>query len=176
MFGTFMTITEAEYDKEDFESLYNAQKQKLYFLAYKILNDEMLAEEAVSEAFLNISLKFDSFKSLSDSQIEAYCVITLKNICKNIISSESKNDCVNIDDCENDDSFLSDNEMQYIDRMYLKEKISKLKKKEKEVLLLYYFYDLSLKEIAEMKNITTAVAQKRLQQARGHLKRIMGGR
>ena len=91
--------------------LYNAQKQKLYFIAYKMLNDEKLAEEAVSEAFLNISVKFDSFKTLSDSQIEAYCVLTLKNICKNIINSESKNNCISIDDCENDDSFLSDIEL-----------------------------------------------------------------
>ena len=78
-----------------------------------MLNDEKLAEEAVSEAFLNISVKFDSFKTLSDSQIEAYCVLTLKNICKNIINSESKNNCISIDDCENDDSFLSDIELQY---------------------------------------------------------------
>ena len=173
MFETYMTFTEEDYEKDDFERLYNAQKQKLYFIAYKMLNDEKLAEEAVSEAFLNISVKFDTFKTLSDSQIEAYCVLTLKNICKNIINSESKNNCISIDDCENDDSFLSDIELQYINKMYLKEKISKLKPKEKEVLLLYYFYDLSLREIAKMKKITNAAAQKRLQQARKHLKRLL---
>ena len=173
MFETYMTFTEEDYEKDGFERLYNAQKQKLYFIAYKMLNDEKLAEEAVSEAFLNISVKFDSFKTLSDSQIEAYCVLTLKNICKNIINSESKNNCISIDDCENDDSFLSDIELQYINKMYLKEKISKLKPKEKEVLLLYYFYDLSLRESAKMKKITNAAAQKRLQQARKHLKRLL---
>lgn len=159
MFETYMTFTEEDYEKDGFERLYNAQKQKLYFIAYKMLNDEKLAEEAVSEAFLNISVKFDSFKTLSDSQIEAYCVLTLKNICKNIINSESKNNCISIDDCENDDSFLSDIELQYINKMYLKEKISKLKPKEKEVLLLYYFYDLSLREIAKMKKDKSIFAE-----------------
>ena len=51
MFETYMTFTEEDYEKDGFERLYNAQKQKLYFIAYKMLNDEKLAEEAVSEAF-----------------------------------------------------------------------------------------------------------------------------
>ncbi|MDE6104051.1 MAG: sigma-70 family RNA polymerase sigma factor [Oscillospiraceae bacterium] len=173
MFEICMTLIDEECDKGAFEKLYNSQKQKLYYIAYRILHDEQLAEEAVSETFFNIARKFNTFRSLTNEQIEAYCILALKNTCKNIIRENSKDDCINIDDCKEDDSFLSDNELQHIDSMYLREKIMKLKYIDKEILLLYYFYDLSLKEIAKMKDISNAAAQKRLQQARKNLRVLL---
>lgn len=172
MFEICMTLIDEDDDKGAFENLYNSQKQKLYYIAYRILNDEQLSEEAVSETFFSVAKKFDVFRSMTDEQVEAYCILTLKNTCKNIIRDNFRNDCINIDDC-NDDSFLSDNELQHINSMYLKEKIMKLRYIDKEVLLLYYFYDLSLKEIAKMKNISNDAAQKRLQVARKNLKVLL---
>lgn len=173
MFEICMTLIDEECDKGAFEELYYSQRQKLYYLAYRILNDEQLAEEAVSETFFNVARRFDTFRSLTNEQIEAYCILTLKNTCKNIIREDSKYDCIYIDDCKEDDSFLSDNELKRIDNMYLREKIMKLKYIDKEILLLYYFYDLSLKEIAEMKDISNVAAQKRLQSARKNLKTLL---
>lgn len=172
MFEICMTLIEEEYDKGAFEKLYNSQKQKLYYVAYRILNDEQLSEEAVSETFFSIAKKFDTFKSMTEEQVEAYCILAIKNVCKNIIRDNFRDDCINIDDCK-DDSFLSDNELQHINNMYLREKIMKLKYIDKEVLLLYYFYDLSLREIAKMKGISNAAAQKRLQSARKNLKFLL---
>ena len=53
--------------------------------------------------------------------------------------------------------------------------IAQLPKKLKEVVLLYYYQELSVKEIAEVLNISQSSVSGRLKRAREKLKQEIGG-
>jgi RNA polymerase sigma-70 factor (ECF subfamily) len=159
----------------NFEELVSLMKNKLYKRAYSILNDSFLAEDAVSECFLQISKVFDSFDKFGSVQVEAYCMIVLNNACKNIIRSNYKfYKAISLENCDDiPDDFLANEKMGKVEIILLKEKLSRMKYEDKEVLMLYYYYQRSLKEIAEMKNVSYDQVQKHIQRARSSLKKHM---
>ena len=126
----------------NFEELVSLMKNKLYKRAYSILNDSFLAEDAVSECFLQISKVFDSFDKFGFAQVEAYCMIVLNNACKNIIRSNYKfSKAISLENCDDiPDDFLADEKMGKVEIILLKEKLSRMKYEDKEVLMLYYYY------------------------------------
>ena len=42
-------------EQEKFDQLYNAYSKLMYYIAFDVLKDESLAQDAVQEAFINIS-------------------------------------------------------------------------------------------------------------------------
>lgn len=174
MLALYMTLLDNEEDKELFEKLYYSQKSKLYNIAFRILKNEHWAEEAVSETFLNVAKSFQKVNSLSSHKIEAYIVITIKNVCRNKKKVETKNDF--IEEFENQDEILlSDSDIYSVDDAFLREKIAMMSEADKEMLLLFYFYEFSLKDIAKMKNASVNAIQHRIGYARANLKRLMRG-
>lgn len=159
----------------NFEELVNIMKNKLYKRAYRILNDSFLAEDAVSECFFQISRVFNTFDNFDFAHVEAYCMIVLNNVCKNIIRSNYKfSKTISLENCDEiPDDFLNNEKMGKVEIILLKEKLSRMKYEDKEILMLYYYYQRSLREIAEMKNMSYDQVQKHIQRARSSLKKSM---
>ena len=55
MLAIYLTLIDNEDDKKSFEDLYNQNRSKAYAIAFNILKNKALAEEACSEA-LKISI------------------------------------------------------------------------------------------------------------------------
>ena len=52
MLAIYLTLIDNEDDKKSFEDLYNQNRSKAYAIAFNILKNKALAEEACSETFL----------------------------------------------------------------------------------------------------------------------------
>ncbi len=52
MLAIYLTLIDNEDDKKSFEDLYNQNRSKAYAIAFNILKNKALAEEACSEAFI----------------------------------------------------------------------------------------------------------------------------
>lgn len=52
MLAIYLTLIDNEDDKKSFEDLYNQNRSKAYAIAFNILKNKTLAEEACSETFL----------------------------------------------------------------------------------------------------------------------------
>lgn len=51
MLAIYLTLIDNEDDKKSFEDLYNQNRSKAYAIAFNILKNKTLAEEACSETF-----------------------------------------------------------------------------------------------------------------------------
>ena len=65
-------------EQEKFDQLYNAYSKLTYYIAFDVLKDESLAQDAVQEAFINIS---KSFSKIKEKEIMLY---HLKNYMKKV--------------------------------------------------------------------------------------------
>lgn len=66
-------------DVSDFEVLYRECRNKAYIIAYKILKNESLAEECVSEVFFSVAKNFKKVNNLTSYEKQKYVVIILYN-------------------------------------------------------------------------------------------------
>lgn len=69
----YMALVDEE-DVPAFEEIYNRTYKKLYSIAFSILKDHQMTEDALSEMFLNISLNFKKINNLSLHKLDAYLV------------------------------------------------------------------------------------------------------
>ena len=84
MIGICLTLIDEEDDKRTFEELYMATRKKAYSIAFRILNNRNLAEEACSEAYLKVAENFGRIKHLDEHQLDYYVVVAVQNTSCNL--------------------------------------------------------------------------------------------
>ena len=66
-------------DSEKIRELYEIYEQPMFRIAYAILHDSALAEDAVSDAFIRIIGKLDRLKAPDSPKTKQYIVKTIKS-------------------------------------------------------------------------------------------------
>ena len=87
MLPIYMVLVDDD-DVSDFEVLYRECRNKAYIIAYKILKNESLAEECVSEVFLSVAKNFKKVNNLTSYEKQKYVVISVRNKAFNILTKE----------------------------------------------------------------------------------------
>lgn len=156
-------------DKDSFDLLYQDYYLILYRTALLILGNKEDAEDALQESFIAI---YKNIASLSDfNKLKPWIFSILKNSCytryrkrKREFPDEfvlEKADSNSIS--KEEDDFLLSNEVEAA--------LLNLKEKEREVLVLFYYNDFSIEEIAKICNSFTGTIKSRLYRARKNLKK-----
>ncbi len=151
-------------DKKAYENLIESHKQYLYHIAIAILNNDDDAGDAISEtivkAFHNLSkLKHPEYFKTWITRIlinESKKILKQK---KKVLSIEEYKEAI-----QSEESSLSKEES-----MDLKQAIQSLDNKHKHVVLLYYYNDLSIQDIAQILAIPQGTVKTRLNRARKQL-------
>lgn len=132
-------------DSQAFASVYDLYIQKIYnFIFYKTLH-QPLAEDLTSQTFLKA---WKNIKQFQGGNFSAW----LYSIARNLVIDHfrAQKEFLNIDDCW--DLQASDDIFKEVDNRLKIEKIktafSQLNSKEREILILRFWQDLSFKEIA----------------------------
>ncbi|MBR1833454.1 MAG: sigma-70 family RNA polymerase sigma factor [Ruminiclostridium sp.] len=139
-------------DDEDvpaFEKMYNRTYKKLYSIAYDILKDHQLAEDALSEMYLRISLSFKKINNFPLHVLDAYLVRSIKNTCYNYIE---KNDSERkkLDELvKNNVKDIDETVFDKIDLDLLMEAVISLPEPFKTALVMKEYYELTADEIAK---------------------------
>jgi len=157
-------------DEQDLTRLINEYGTEILRLCYLYLKDYQLAEDACQDTFLKVYKNLPNFNALSSEKtwITKICINTCKNYLRNpwrrkvILGNKEKeiSDEEIFSDLENSDLFSS---------------IMKLKQSYKEIILMYYYQQLSVKEISQILDISESNAFTRLSRARQVLKDELGG-
>lgn len=154
--------------EEDFNRLINKYGTEILRLCYLYLKDYQLAEDACQDTFVQVYKKFHSFKGHSSEKtwITRICI----NKCKNYLRSSWARRIV-LNDKKLRESKGSDKELfSRLENSDLFRSIMDLKPKYKEIILMYYYQQLTVKEIAEILGISESNAFTRLSRARKNLK------
>ncbi|MEG0774241.1 sigma-70 family RNA polymerase sigma factor [Clostridium sp.] len=155
---------------DDFEVLYKKYNRELYIYALSLCKDHHLSQDLVSETF---------FKALLSLDIgEGYIKYWLFRVCKNLYLDYLKKNS-RFEDMESSANKLSieDNTLDKIilneDRRRIYFEVLSLQPSYKEIVILYYYCNLSLKEISAITGISQGAARTLLFRARKKLKEFL---
>lgn len=163
---------------ENFDILYNKYYKRVFFLALKMIGDEKLAEDIAQEVFIDV---ISSIKNLNNIEIfNAW----ISKITINKVNTKRKKLFLykkKVANCESEtfENIINENFIQ--EELILKEEmnkeileqINKLSPNKRRVLLLYYFKEMSLKEISVIENIPIGTVKSRLYSAKRLLKNLI---
>nr|WP_281063550.1 sigma-70 family RNA polymerase sigma factor [Clostridium algifaecis] len=162
------------------ERLMNSYGNDVLRTAFIYLKDKHLAEDVFQEVFIKVYKKFNKFNKKS-SEKTWILAITI-NSCRDILRSSWIKRVLRFQDPEYGLLNIKENSINIDDKVIknieyedLIKKVMDLPKKYKEVILLYYYQELSTSEISETLKIPEGTVRSRLYRARELLKYNIGG-
>ncbi|MBD5135219.1 MAG: RNA polymerase sigma factor [Lachnospiraceae bacterium] len=140
-------------------------KDAMFRLAYSIVLNQQDAEDIVSEAVLKGYSHLEDLKNAK--KMKAWLFQILVNESKACLKKRSRMDLVE------DSSLFEDNGDNKENNYDLLEFVCRLDDIYKEVVILYYFEDFNVKEIANILDISEGTIKSRLSRARAKLKEFL---
>jgi RNA polymerase sigma-70 factor, ECF subfamily len=168
-------------DAEAFTELYSAFKLELYRSALLIMRHPADAEDAVSEAFIKFFRSINRFDTRYPMRPWIHRI--LRNECNNIFKKR-RSKVVKLDDFASDwKDVVHDKEAKESSQIVIEseedsrlvELIDTLADTHREVLVLHYFNNLDLTQIADVIKIPVGTVKSRLFHARKHLAKAIEG-
>ena len=151
----FTFDTKEERDKFDY--IYRKYRNLLFYKAVDILHDHMLAEDAVSEAYIRIYRNMEKIDDPDSPRCAAFIVTIVRNVAFTIRSKTKGEVADSFEDDSYDVADLNDMEENVLSEIATEKLvliIKKLDEQSQNLFLMKYAYDLPHKEIAEQMNMT----------------------
>lgn len=154
------------------EALYHNHARNIQRLCYLYLGDTAASEDAMQETFLKAYQKYPSFRGKSD--VKTWLTRIAINTCKDMQRREmSKNTYMQNEIARADRQHVVDNVEHSIDRMLVSEAIQKLPCDLREVVILFYYQEMSARTIGNILHIPRTTVEFRLKKARGELRKVI---
>ena len=153
-----------------FTELVDTYQTSLLRMCYLNLQDTGLAEDAVQETFIKAYRALSSFRN--ESNLKTWLMKIAINTCRDMQRGswwKHMNRAVTLDQLNSPISPVSD------DAIALNMEIAQLPMKLREVVLLYYYQDMTTEEIADALGIAPSTVSSRLNKARERLRFAMKG-
>lgn len=168
----YLSRLETEESKSKFTLLYEKYIKLMHFVAYKILLDEQLSEDAVHNAFIKLVNYLDTIEDIECHKTKNFIVIIVRSAALDLYRKRKRQSTVPFEEVEF--TVQSDNEIdEYTDVGILKETIKVMPDTLRDVLELKYFYGNSNLEIAKTLSISEETVRKRLERAREKLSSLL---
>ena len=137
-------------------------------MCYMMLKNRTLAEDAAQEVFIKAYKNMESFRK--DASEKTWLTSIALNVCKNYArTSWFRRVQIGIE-VKADTYSMEDRLTEEIEKSELLKKVMDLSKKYREVILLYYYQDLKISEIAEILEVSESSVKMRLNRAKLKLK------
>ena len=148
--------------EQDFNDKYYLYKNTIYSIAFSYVHNTVDADDVVQDVFMKYLNSNEQFK---DNDNEKYWLVRVTiNTCKSFIKKAWKQK-VNLDD----DQIIHTPYKQNTD-ISLFEIVYNLPQIYKEVIILYYYENLSIIDISKTLKISISAVKKRLERARNIIK------
>ncbi len=160
------------------EGLYAQYHRLMYAQALRVLRSREAAEDAVSESLIQLIKKIGLLRSLECNKLKAYVVITVKHTAITLLhrrNREQPTDDMTFQflaaDSRADDAVLEAAGVQRI-----KNAILALPPREKDMMLMRYFREMTDEEIAAATGLKAVSVRVHLSRARKRLAEMLGGK
>ena len=133
-------------DAETFKQVFLPYHQKMFRIAYRLVEDSACAEDMLQDTFIKLWEKREQLPDISNA--EAFAIVTLKNTCLDFLRKQKENFQPYGQDIPEKDSFSE--QLEYEDeaeRIY--RFLPKLPKNQQVVLKLKHWEGLSDEEIEQ---------------------------
>ena len=174
MLTMYLSIVETPEERSLFEQIYYTYRKQMFFVANGILHDEILAEDALQEAFMGIAKQIMLFRDMPDHKAKAYVLTAAKNAAINLGKQEER---FQKQQTAFDDTTFSSRQDQVLDEQIYKETcqvlqsvISALPPFRRDILMLRYSLDMNCSQIANALGKKASTVRKELSRARKALR------
>jgi len=160
-------------DKEAFRTLVEQYRNVLFGTAYLMMRDHGLAEDAVQEALIQIWKHLPSFRL--KSSLKTWMVRIVVNEVKQQFRKKQV-PTVPLEQASQVTDDLDKAEIAMIrneERQHLKQALEQLPAEQKEAVVLHYFSELTVPEIATVTGQREGTIKSRLSRALSHLGEIL---
>ena len=159
-----------EGDANEIGKIIQENVQAMYRVAFGILKNEDEIYDAISSTTIIVFEKIGTLKK--EELFKTWLTRILINECYKIYNQNKK--VIYLENC----APKSLDNLQYTEKDRLEEQdardlLNNLSKDLKETVMLYYFEDFSVKEVAEILNIPEGTVKSRLSKARKDLEKIL---
>lgn len=160
------------------EEIYLLYEQKMYYLAFSVLKDVTLAEDAVHDSIIKIMNYLPKIKRTDSPECKSLVMKITKTTTIDIYRSRRQN---TLSFKEIDDEQLPDNKddiescINSINaRFIISQSIQDMPESLKEIVKLKYYCELTNREIAEILQVSTDVVRKRDERLKRFIKEKAG--
>lgn len=167
-----------ENDKSKIEQIWHEYENIMFRVAYKILNNQHSAEDAVSEACIKIIRNLQKIQNISSNETKALIVIIVRSVSIDIIRKSNSR----LEDYKEVSEIIPDKSLDIQENIIAKESyetimktIKALPEHQKDVVYLSFIYEYSHKEISEILGISENASRKRLYDAKKEIIKRLGG-
>lgn len=163
-------------DNNSYAYLVNKYKDMVFTLALKIVKDREEAEEVAQDTFIKAFKSLSKFKG--DAKFSTWLYKITYNNCMDVVKKQARRyNLTEIDEVVENKLESIENTLDTIEReersRIMKECLEYLPEDEKTILWLFYFKELSLKEIQDVTSYTQANIKVKLHRARKRMLSIV---
>ena len=161
----YLQMIESDDDKEKFEEIYTRYRRLMYFVAFKVVQNEPDAEDAVQLAFVSIIENLEKIGPIDSPQTKSYVAIIAEHKAIDILRAKKRV-------VEWDDNIMG-LEVEPPGDSGLADAIATLPGRYRELLLLRYDNGYDTMEIAKMFDMKRGTVQKMIWRAKEMLSKKM---
>ncbi len=151
--------------REQFLTVIRADKEAFYRYAYSVLQNQADAEDALSEAVVKAFAHLDNLKSIK--KMRSWFFSILANTCKTMYIKRKQTEP--LEEWE----LTAKEYVNLEENMDLLSCVSELDERFREVVMLFYFEDMKVGEIARILEVSEGTVKSRLSRARMRLKDLL---
>ena len=153
------------------EDLYHNHARNIQRLCYLYLGDVAASEDAMQETFLKAYEKYPLFKG--NSNIRTWLTRIAINTCKDMQRREARKNAFPTAEIPEQVGHPADTPESSLEKMVVSEAMRKLPRELREVVILFYYQELTTGAIAVILHIPRTTVEFRLKKARGELKKVI---
>lgn len=154
-------------EAEKLNSLYHIYEQPMYRIAFAVLHDQGLAEDAVSDAFIRIMGKLDKFDDCSSPKTKAYIIKVIKSTSINIYRKNKRKFAEEVPISE---AMQIADTSQRADRSdNISGILGALNETDRNIVIMRCIKEMSWKEVADKLSLTESNARKRFERTKKRL-------
>lgn len=155
------------------EKLYNHYSRLMFSLAYDILHNQTLAEDALQQSFIKVMDNINKIDEVENPKTKNLLAIISRNIALNIYKKENHIEKSELFDTISDKVDIESIIIEEDELDRLTELICSLKPIYRDVIILRYSQGYSIKEIAKLLDTKTKTIQKRIERGKEKLKELL---
>ena len=171
MYNDFLLIRKMKQgDDNAFDLFVHKYYQEILSYCYHHCFDQTYAEDLTQETFIRFFTKLSDYHYKGKTLNYLYTIAG--NLCKNHVK-KWKADCVEKEVLER--KLISDGGIPKQEKqIYVKQALEQMNPELKEIIIMFYFQDFKLKEIADILQIGLPLVKYRHKRAKEELKRLLG--
>ena len=168
----YCAVIDDKQQQKDFEVMYYHYRKLLYRVAYEVLHDHHLAEDAVSQTFWKAAEHMDGISQPVCPRTKRFLAIICERTAIDLYRKRQQQDCASLDALEFD---LPDRSVvvQADEEGTVAAAMARLPKTYREVIFLRYVDDRPVREIAQLLSMTEANVYKQIERGKKKLEQLL---